>query len=68
MTDNGGTAGVPVFNAGLRGKKTEYYDGGHRVPCFVRWPAGGLKAREVSTPSQVQDIMPTLLEFCGAQR
>jgi arylsulfatase A-like enzyme len=66
FTDNGGTAGVPAFNAGLRGKKTEYYDGGHRVPCFVRWPAGGWKARDISTPTQVQDIMPTLLEFCGA--
>ena len=42
MTDNGGTAGVRVFNAGMRGSKTEYYEGGHRVPCFVRWPAGGL--------------------------
>ena len=66
MTDNGGTAGVPVFNAGLRGHKTEYYEGGHRVPCFVRWPAGGLKPRDVSVPAQVQDIMPTLLDFCGA--
>ena len=42
MTDNGGTAGVPTFNAGLRGGKTTYYDGGHRVPCWVRWPDGKL--------------------------
>ncbi len=65
MTDNGGTAGVPVFNAGLRGHKMEYYEGGHRVPCFVRWPAGGVRAGEVAAPAQVQDLMPTLLEFCG---
>jgi arylsulfatase len=65
LTDNGGTAGVPVFNAGLRGHKTEYYEGGHRVPCFVRWPAGGLRAGEVTTPTQIQDLMPTLLELCG---
>ena len=31
MTDNGGTAGVKTFNAGLRAGKTTYYDGGHRV-------------------------------------
>ena len=43
MTDNGGTCGVPIWNAGMRGRKTEYYDGGHRVPCFIRWPAGGLR-------------------------
>jgi hypothetical protein len=66
MTDNGGTAGVPVYNAGLRGHKTEYYEGGHRVPCFVRWPAGGLRTGDLPAPAQVQDIMPTLLELCGA--
>jgi arylsulfatase len=66
MTDNGGTAGVPVFNAGLRDRKTSYYDGGHRVPCWVRWPAGKLgEPRDVATPSQVQDVLPTLLELCG---
>ncbi len=68
MTDNGGTAGVPVFNAGLRGHKTEYYDGGHRVPCFIRWPEGNLRPRDVSIPTHVQDLMPTLLEICGSDR
>src|SRR3954463_10873335 len=66
MTDNGGTAGVPVYNAGLRGHKTEYYDRGPRVPCFVRWPAGGLRQGDLAVAAQVQDIMPTLLELCGA--
>jgi hypothetical protein len=66
MTDNGGTAGVPVYNAGLRGHKTEYYEGGHRVPCFIRWPAGSLRTGDLSAPAQVQDILPTLLAFCGA--
>src|SRR5262245_38054655 len=28
MTDNGGTAGVPTFNAGMRGRKTTIYEGG----------------------------------------
>ena len=27
MTDNGGTAGVPVYNAGMRGGKTQLYEG-----------------------------------------
>ncbi|MFO0801380.1 MAG: arylsulfatase [Gemmataceae bacterium] len=66
MTDNGGTAGVPTFNAGLRAGKTTYYDGGHRVPCWVRWPAGKLgEPRDVSTPTQNTDILPTLCDFCG---
>ena len=68
LTDNGGTGGVRFFNAGLRGHKTEYYEGGHRVPCFVRWPAGGLRAPgDVATPAQVQDLAPTLLEFAGVE-
>src|SRR5262249_40192275 len=41
--DNGGTAGVQTFNAGMRGGKTTYYEGGHRAACFVRWPNGQLR-------------------------
>ncbi|MEY2880952.1 MAG: Arylsulfatase [Verrucomicrobiota bacterium] len=66
LTDNGGTAGVPVFNAGLRGRKIDLYEGGHRVPCFVRWPAGGLRAAgDVAALTTVQDVLPTLAEFAG---
>jgi hypothetical protein len=69
MTDNGGTAGVRFFNAGLRGKKTEFFEGGHRVPAFIRWPAGRLRApTDVNVPLQVQDIAPTLLEFAGGTK
>ena len=51
MTDNGSAGGVDVdaeqlvtsgHNAGMRGKKGSQYDGGHRVPLLMRWPAGGL--------------------------
>ena len=45
MTDNGGTGGIKVFNAGLRGAKASLYEGGHRVPCFIRWPGGRTAAR-----------------------
>ncbi len=63
LTDNGGTAGVATFNAGMREGKTKYYDGGHRVPCWLRWPGGGLgEPRDIAFPTQVQDLLPTLLE------
>jgi arylsulfatase A-like enzyme len=66
MTDNGATAGARVFNAGMRGAKTQIYDGGHRVPCFVRWPEGKLRPPgDVSTPGQLQDILPTLMDLCS---
>lgn len=65
MTDNGTATGDPVFNAGMRGKKIALYDGGHRVPFFIRWPAGKLRAAgDVSALTQVQDVLPTLLELC----
>lgn len=65
LTDNGGTAGVPVFTAGMRGRKIELYEGGHRVPCFVRWPAGRLREPgDESELTQVQDLLPTLIDLC----
>ncbi len=66
MTDNGGTGGVKVFNAGMRGQKGSVYDGGHRVPCFIRWPAGGLRhGEEVSSLNAHIDLLPTLIDLCG---
>jgi arylsulfatase len=66
MTDNGGTAGVSTFNAGLRAGKTTYYDGGHRVPCWIRWPNGKLgPERDINTPTQNIDLLPTLCDLCG---
>ena len=66
MTDNGGTAGVATYNAGLRAGKTTYYDGGHRVPCWIRWPDGKLgEPRDINTPTQNTDLLPTLCDLCG---
>jgi len=66
MTDNGTATGDPVFNAGMRDKKIGLYEGGHRVPFFIRWPAGKLRAvGDVAALTQVQDVLPTLLELCG---
>ena len=42
MTDNGTASGNMIFNSGMRGKKSSEYDGGHRVPFFLHWPAAGL--------------------------
>jgi arylsulfatase A-like enzyme len=67
MTDNGGTKGTKLYNAGMKGGKASYYDGGHRVPFFLRWPDGGLKAREIDTLTQCQDVLPTLMELCNLE-
>lgn len=64
LTDNGSTFGPRYFNAGMKGGKTTLWEGGHRVPCFIRWPDGGLRpAGDVPGLTQVQDIFPTLVEL-----
>ena len=76
-SDNGTSAGVvkdghpgdgtwPGFNAGMRGIKSSEYDGGHRTPCFIRWPAGGIDGgREVKRLTAHFDLLPTLIDLCG---
>jgi arylsulfatase len=68
LTDNGSTMGFRYFNAGMKGAKVSLWEGGHRVPLFVRWPAGGLgRPRDEAILSQVQDLLPTVLELCGVK-
>ncbi len=65
MSDNGGTAGVKLFNAGMRGRKGQVYDGGHRVPFFIHWPRGKLKhGVDVNDLTSHIDVLPTLIELC----
>ena len=65
MTDNGGTGGIKVFNAGMRGAKASLYDGGHRVPCFIRFPSGGLQAPgTIDVLAHGTDLLPTLIDLC----
>ena len=64
-TDNGSTHGPRYYNAGMRGQKTELWEGGHRVPCFISWPKGDLlKPQDIHGLTQVQDLLPTLLDLC----
>lgn len=76
MTDNGTAEGIPWddsdkaewkgFNAGMRGKKGSQFDGGHRVPFFIRWPAGNIGGgRDVASIAAHIDVLPTLMELCG---
>jgi len=75
MTDNGTCGGCQIgpdhfvtdgFNAGMRGKKGSEYDGGHRTPLFLRWPAGGMaEGRDVSQLTANIDMLPTLADLCG---
>jgi arylsulfatase len=66
MNDNGGTAGVKVFNAGMRGQKVTPYLGGTRAASFWRWP-GTLRPADVDRLTAHIDVFPTLAELAGAK-
>lgn len=64
--DNGTVEpGRNIYDGGFRAGKGSYYEGGHRVFNFIRWPNGGIEARDIDTPTQVQDLFPTLIDLCG---
>ncbi|MFC7335666.1 arylsulfatase [Haloferula chungangensis] len=75
MGDNGSSHGFDLgpdgvvtdgFNAGMRGKKTWVYDGGHRNACFIRHPKSGVTGgREVRGVTAHVDLLPTLIEWCA---
>ncbi|MCO6498005.1 MAG: arylsulfatase [Chitinophagaceae bacterium] len=73
MSDNGRSAvalpktGQPFFfNAGMRGLKGSSYDGGHRVPFFIKWPNGNIGGgKDVDRLLAGFDLMSTLIELCG---
>jgi arylsulfatase A-like enzyme len=77
MTDNGSAGGASVtregfvtdgYNAGLRGLKNSPYDGGHRVPFFIRWPEGSLRhGEDIGEITANVDFMPTILDLCGIE-
>ncbi len=64
MNDNGGTVGVPVFNAGMRGQKGTPWLGGTRASSFWRWP-GTLVPADVDHLCAHVDFFPTLAEIAG---
>ena len=75
MTDNGTANGakfegltseaIKGYNAGMRGKKSSVYEGGHRVPFFIHWPAGGfVGGRDLDSLAAHIDVLPTLAELC----
>jgi arylsulfatase len=66
MNDNGGTGGVRVFNAGMRGSKGSPWLGGTRASSFWRWP-GRLKPADVPALAAHIDFLPTLADLAGAK-
>ena len=63
MTDNGPQQRRYV--GGMRGRKTDVYRGGVRVPMLMRYPNGIAAKKDIQATAVHMDIMPTLAEVCG---
>jgi arylsulfatase len=51
----------------MRGQKGTPYEGGTRVPCFWRWPAGFNGERDCDALTAHVDLYPTLAAIAGAR-
>ena len=50
-------------SAGYRGHKADIYEGGHRVPFIVRWPAGIEAGQTTNTLACLTDLYATMREL-----
>lgn len=70
-SDNGGmatsnqTGNIPTSNFPLRAGKGYLYEGGIKVPAFIRWKGHLPAGRECVVPITGTDYYPTLLDLCG---
>ena len=67
-SDNGGPGyiGIDNVNSPYRGWKITMFEGGLRVPMFVKWPAKIAPGTTVENPVAHIDMMPTLAAAAGA--
>ncbi len=67
-SDNGGAhyIGLPDINRPYRGWKATFFQGGVRVPYFVKWPAVLPRGARFEYPVAHIDILPTAVAAAGA--
>jgi arylsulfatase A-like enzyme len=67
-SDNGGAGyvGLPEVNQPYRGWKLTFFEGGIKVPFFMRWPAGIAPGGTVERPVHHFDIYATAAAAAGA--
>lgn len=64
LSDNGGGGGAD--NRPLRGRKGQMWEGGLRVPCIIRWPAGLPAGKTCDEFLTSLEILPTIAAVTGA--
>ncbi|MFI4911599.1 MAG: sulfatase-like hydrolase/transferase, partial [Sedimentisphaeraceae bacterium JB056] len=53
------------WNMNLRGSKGSTYEGGIKLPCFIRWPNVLAADKDIKQVGACIDFMPTVLDMCG---
>jgi arylsulfatase A-like enzyme len=54
-------------SGGLREGKGTIFEGGHRVPCLMRWPKVIPSGKITNSLSSTIDILPTIASICNAK-
>jgi arylsulfatase A-like enzyme len=74
LSDNGPQFGSHIseikeirYNSGLRGTKGTVYEGGIKVPCFMKWPGVIEPDRDIIQMAGHIDLLPTIAEYAKAQ-
>jgi uncharacterized sulfatase len=67
-SDNGGAGyiGLSEVNAPYRGWKLTNFEGGLRVPMFIKWPSRIVPGTKIQQPVAHIDVMPTLAAAASA--
>ena len=66
MSDNGGLVQTRS-NGGFRAGKGWLYEGGIRVPLFVKWPGKVRPGVVTDVPVIIEDLYPTLVDATGGR-
>ena len=65
MTDNGPQQ--IRYNSGLKGLKSDVYEGGIKVPFYLRYPEVFKKSYDFNQISAHIDVLPTIAKLCGVE-
>lgn len=66
-SDNGSRCDNEGSNGPLRGRKTQTWEGGMRVPCIMYWPGVIPKGRVVRELTTGMDFFPTFVSLGGGK-